>query len=181
MFTLYSLLVPIGTEMSERTKEIQVTGEMRDFLKNQKGTLSYNEFLFEIFCQNPREPSQVLTKKLKIFVCISSFFIILPLTFWDQIWNRLINWWHCILSDLFILKQNWNVKIDIFACICAMRKLLVMFAHFYIATCYTKMDKTAWTHSISYNLRIRSLPFPWAHSASWCSILPSPFSIFILL
>ena len=35
--------------MSERTKEIQVTRETRDFLKSQKGTLSYNEFLYEVF------------------------------------------------------------------------------------------------------------------------------------
>ena len=41
--------MPIRTEMSERTKEIQVTQETRDFLKNQKGTLSYNEFLYEVF------------------------------------------------------------------------------------------------------------------------------------
>ena len=41
--------MPIRTEMSERTKEIQVTGETRDFLKNEKGTLSYNEFLYEVF------------------------------------------------------------------------------------------------------------------------------------
>ena len=41
--------MPIRTEMSERTKEIQVTEETRDFLKNEKGTLSYNEFLYEVF------------------------------------------------------------------------------------------------------------------------------------
>jgi len=35
--------------LTERTKEIQVTEETRDFLKNEKGALSYNEFLYEVF------------------------------------------------------------------------------------------------------------------------------------
>ena len=35
--------------MTERTKEIQVSREMRDLLKRQKGILSYNDFFVAIF------------------------------------------------------------------------------------------------------------------------------------
>jgi len=36
-------------QMTERTKEIQVSREMRDLLKRQKGILSYNDFFVAIF------------------------------------------------------------------------------------------------------------------------------------
>ncbi len=43
------LCVCLTYSMTERTKEIQVSREMRDLLKRQKGILSYNDFFVAIF------------------------------------------------------------------------------------------------------------------------------------